>query len=93
MSASLKRELAKKGLFNWNHRQLGAFFQKHRLAAGLALSTVALELDLKDASVLNSFEEGTVPIPLEMVFTLTNLYNIPPEETLLMMCDLRESLP
>lgn len=77
---------------NWNHRLLGDFFRRHREAAGLSLADATFEADLEDSALLDAFEQGTKPIPLEFVFCLTNLYNIPPEETLLMMFDLHGDL-
>jgi hypothetical protein len=92
MSGSIKSTL-RKSSYRWDHRALGNFFRKRREAAGYSISAVTDELDLKSPAILESFEQGSTPMPLEMVFVLTNLYNIAPEEILFMMFSLRDDIP
>jgi hypothetical protein len=60
--------------------KIATFFQAHRIAAGLDQAKVALELGLPSVSVLEDFESGKKAIPLDEIFALTNILNIPPEE-------------
>lgn len=62
--------------------QIGNFFRMRRLEAGVSAETVAKELELASTDVLMAYETGRVSMPVDDIFALTNLLNIPPEEVM-----------
>lgn len=62
--------------------QIGRFFAERRLQAGLTTADVAKELDLESSDIVEAYETGKVGIPVEDIFAMTNLMNIPPEEVM-----------
>lgn len=74
--------------FEDNRRELiASFFRKHRLASGLSEQQVAHDLGLESVETLRAYEAGTEAIPLDEIFALTNLLNIPPEDVLALIYD------
>jgi hypothetical protein len=67
--------------------RIAKFFRDHRLSSGLSLEDAALALGLEESSTLLGYESGIDSIPLDMIFALTNLLNIPPEDTLNLIHD------
>lgn len=67
--------------------KIAAFFREHRLLSGMSVEQAATAIDLEDASVLVAYEAAVDPIPLDMIFALTNLLNIPPEDTMNLVHD------
>lgn len=68
-------------------RTIAAFFRERREATGMTLEQVATSLPGSDVEQLRAYESGTEAIPLDLIFSLTNLYNIPPEDTLNLIHD------
>lgn len=68
-SAALKRR-----------KVLAGFFRHHRLKAGLDLAQVAEALELENVETVRAYEAGELDWPLEDLFTLSNLFNIPPDD-------------
>jgi transcriptional regulator with XRE-family HTH domain len=62
--------------------QIGAFFRQRRLGADLSMEMVAKELELESPEVLLAYETGKVSIPVDDIFALTNLLNVPPEDVM-----------
>jgi transcriptional regulator with XRE-family HTH domain len=62
--------------------KIGKFFHERRLAAGLSLETVAIELSLEVSADLQAYENGQKAIPLDEIFALTNILNIPPDDVI-----------
>lgn len=71
--------------------EIAEFFRVRRLAAGISIEDTARELGLDDPGVLVAFESAREPIPLDMIFALTNYLNIPPEDTLNLIYDLHSA--
>jgi ribosome-binding protein aMBF1 (putative translation factor) len=69
-------------------QKIGQFFRDHRLAAGLSEEQLASELGLQSPEVLTDFETGAQPIPLDTIFAMTNVLNIPPEDVIELIMDL-----
>ncbi len=67
---------------------IAKFFKDHRLSSGLSVDQVAKGLNLDQTKTVESYESGTVAIPLEDIFALTNLLNIPPEDVLALIFDI-----
>ena len=68
--------------------KVASFFRARRVAAGLSQAQVALELGLTSASLLDDYELGKKSIPLDEIFALTNILNIPPEEVIDLVQDM-----
>lgn len=66
--------------------RLAMFFKERRFASGLSQGQVALALELSPDE-FQHFETGQRPIPLDDIFCLTNLLNIPPEDVLSLIFD------
>ncbi|RYZ76108.1 MAG: XRE family transcriptional regulator [Proteobacteria bacterium] len=62
--------------------QIGAFFRERRELAGLEADYVAKELDLESSTILHAYESGRLSIPVDDVFAMTNILNIPPEDVM-----------
>jgi transcriptional regulator with XRE-family HTH domain len=62
--------------------KIGSFFRARRLSANLSPETVAQELELESATVLLAYESGRASMPVDDIFALTNLLNIPPEDVM-----------
>jgi ribosome-binding protein aMBF1 (putative translation factor) len=69
-------------------QKVGQFFRDRRLAAGLSVEHLASELGLPSPEVLTDFETGAQPIPLDTIFAMTNVLNIPPEDVIELIMDL-----
>lgn len=67
--------------------QIAVFFRERRIQAGLTEMQVVRDLGLESVELLREYEAGTTPIPLDDVFTLTNLLNIPPEDVMALIYD------
>lgn len=67
--------------------KIATFFRGHRQSTGLTLEDVVSALACIEVAQLQSFESGEEAIPLDLIFSLTNLYNIPPEDTLNLIHD------
>ena len=67
--------------------RIAKFFRDHRVSSGLSLEAAALALGLDDSATLLAYESGIDSIPLDMIFALTNLLNIPPEDTMNLIHD------
>lgn len=61
---------------------IARFFKARRLASGLTLQQVSEALRLRDPEVVRRYEVGEIGIPLDDIFALTNLLNVPPEEVM-----------
>lgn len=68
-------------------KKIANFFRAHRLQAHLSLETVAQDLGLEDSSILLAYEAAVDPIPLDIIFALTNVLNIAPEDTMNVIFD------
>lgn len=66
--------------------RVGRFFQTRRQLAGYTLEALAMELGI-ETSLLHAYECGSTAIPLDDIFTMTNLLNIPPEDVLTLIND------
>jgi len=66
--------------------RMGRFFQTRRELAGYTIEALAMELGI-EPSILQSYERGSMTIPLDDIFTMTNLLNIPPEDVLTLIND------
>ncbi len=73
-------------------KKAGNFFRGHRIRCGLNATAVVQHLGLSEAQ-LHDYEVGKNAIPLNLVFQMTNLYNIPPDEVVVLFYDLAHSLP
>lgn len=62
--------------------KLGDFFRQQRVAAGLTEDAVVRALELESIETLRGYETGEIAIPLEDIFSLTNLLNVSPEEVM-----------
>lgn len=67
--------------------QIATFFKERRLGAGLTQAQVVQGLGLESIALLQSYEDGSQPIPLDDVFSLTNLLNVPPEDVMALIYD------
>ena len=89
-SANLAHKIdwqADEDLFYKSRAQIADFFRKHRLLSNLSLEQVRESLELDSIVVVSAYENGERSIPLEDLFALTNLLNIPPEEVLALVFD------
>ena len=68
------------------YARIGDFFKRRRMESGLSLVEVSQDLNI-DQVLLNAYEAGAQPIPLDTVFTLTNLLNVPPEDVMILIYD------
>lgn len=68
-------------------QRIASFFKERRQASGMTVEQVASALPGNDVEQLRAFEAGAEAIPLDLIFSLTNLYNIPPEDTLNLIHD------
>jgi hypothetical protein len=71
-----------------DRQKVGQFFRDRRLAAGQSVKHVASELGLQSHELLNDYETGAQPMPLDTIFALTNILNIPPEDVIELIMDL-----
>jgi transcriptional regulator with XRE-family HTH domain len=71
-----------------NQETIGQFFKEHRLAADMGSVQVAEYLGLSSVEQLLEYESGQRSIPLDDVFSLTNLYNIPPDQVVVLFYNL-----
>lgn len=62
--------------------KIGAFFREARVRVGLTPEAVAQELELKSSQVVLDYESGQTSMPVDDIFALTNLLNIPPEDVM-----------
>ena len=62
-------------------------YRERRAASGLTVEQTAQALGIA-AGDFKAHEEALVPMPLEMIFSLTNLLNIDPEEVLSLIYDI-----
>lgn len=69
-------------------KEIAAFFKSHRLSAGVELEAAAKALNLEDHTQLLAYESGGKAIPADEMFALANLFNIPPEDLLLLIYNL-----
>lgn len=60
-------------------QEIGLFLRHYRELAGLDLAQVAQLIEIEPAE-LSRYEAGELNIPLDYVFALSNVLNIPPEE-------------
>lgn len=60
--------------------RMGAFFQTHRINAGIGIEVVANALEFDDLDMVRQIESGEKAIPIDDVFVLTNVLNIPPDD-------------
>ncbi len=68
-------------------RQIATFFRERRQASGLSLEQVAMAIGHVEATQLQGYESAIDPIPLDMIFALTNVLNIPPEDVMNLIYD------
>jgi transcriptional regulator with XRE-family HTH domain len=68
-------------------RQIAAFFRERRLASGLTIEQVAKAVGQLEAERLDAYETAIDPIPLDMIFALTNVLNIAPEDVMNLIYD------
>lgn len=66
-------------------KEIGAFFRRRRLETGLSVETVTQELGLPSEDLLLKYENGVESFPLDEIFALTNLLNIPPHDVLVLI--------
>jgi hypothetical protein len=64
------------------YAKIARLFQSRRIAAGLDQAKAAAELGLPSTALLEDYESGKKAIPLDEIFALTNILNIPPEEVM-----------
>ena len=69
------------------HQRIAAFFRERRLASGLSLEQVATSIEHVEVSELEGYEAGISPIPLDLIFALTNVLNIAPEDVMNLIYD------
>lgn len=69
-------------------REIARFFRKHRLRAGLSIEETARAAEIPDATTLLEYEHAVQPIPLEDIFSLTNVLNIAPDAVLTLVHEL-----
>ncbi len=62
--------------------QIGTFFRNAREQAGLTPEAVAKELELDSTAILLAYESGRSSMPVDDIFALTNVLNIPPEDVM-----------
>lgn len=62
--------------------EIGLFFKTAREAAQLSRGDVLATVSVLDFESLARFEDESRPLPMDCIFTLTNLYNINPDELL-----------
>lgn len=67
------------------------FFQSRRIESGQSIETLARCLGHADATTLTAYENGSLAIPLDEIFALTNYLNIPPEDVFGLIFDLYNS--
>jgi transcriptional regulator with XRE-family HTH domain len=67
---------------------IGAFFRSHRLRAGITLEAASTHLELSSPLALEAYESGKNDIPVERIFVLANLYDIPPDEVVVLFYEL-----
>ena len=76
-------------LFGANAMKLiGEFFRGYRVSVGLDLEQVSSHLAPGQPDLIASYEAGETKIPAHHVFTLSNLYSIPPDELVCLLYDL-----
>ena len=68
--------------------QIGAFFREARLQAGLSPEVIAKELELDSPETLLAYESGQISMPVDDIFALTNVLNIPPEDVMSLVHEL-----
>lgn len=68
--------------------RIGTFFRDARVQAGLTLEAVSQELELESETVLSDYETGNTSMPVDDIFALTNLLNIPPEDVMALVHEL-----
>ncbi len=61
-------------------KRIGEFFRENRMKTEMDAEAVVNELGLVSVTQLFEYESGSVQIPLEDLFAMSNLYNIPPDE-------------
>lgn len=62
--------------------QLGEFFRRYRELKLFTVEEVASELDIKDSALIERYESGQEKIPLDHIFALANLLDIPATDLL-----------
>lgn len=67
-------------------KSIASFFRDRREACKMTLQQTA-ELSGVTVEQLEKYEAGAEAMPLDLIFSLTNLYNIPPEDTLNLIYD------
>jgi transcriptional regulator with XRE-family HTH domain len=68
-------------------RRIAKFFRDKRLEGGLTIEQTAQSLGFAGTSEILAYESAEVAIPLDEIFTLTNILNIPPEDVLALIHD------
>ena len=61
---------------------LAAFMKEYRFTAKITLEEAAAYLGLEKPQVVWEYENGARAIPLDDIYAMANLYNIPPDEVL-----------
>lgn len=69
-------------------KRVAEFFRVHRLSSGQSQQQVVDALGLESLELLQRYESGETPIPLDDIFALTNLLNVPPEDVLGLIFDI-----
>jgi transcriptional regulator with XRE-family HTH domain len=68
--------------------RIGNFFRDFREQSEMDPEFIVAELGLVSTSRLFEYESGNVQIPLEDLFAMANLYNIPPDVVVRFLYDL-----
>jgi len=84
----LKNSISTEELEARKKSEIAKFFRDRRIAAGLSEAEFVEAVGLEDLATLMAYESGRRSIPLDEVFGMTNVLNIPPEDIVGLIYDL-----
>ena len=87
MAAASDIQTSKNLKIQKRRKALADFFRLHRERAGLELAEVAEVLEVTSIDTIRAYEAGEIDFPLEDIFTLTNLFNIPPDDVVALILE------
>lgn len=70
-----------------NRNRIAEFFREARRNSGLDLADAAEEAEVS-VEEMEQYENGSIAIPLDSIFGLTNLYNVSPDEVVALFYEL-----
>lgn len=70
-------------------KALVKLFQLRRMQLGMSLTTLAKEIGIISAPDLRKIESGEMPLPLDIIFGLTNALSLDPQDVMNLIYDSR----